>query len=87
MPVDSSTDSLAARVKVLEAVLDSLLSTLVLRGIVNRAEVDHILAECEGHLRGGTANAAALAQLNAVREDVAAHLRAAQGAPGDDHGH
>jgi hypothetical protein len=79
--------ALGARIKVLEAVLDTLLSTLVLRGVVSRAEVDHILAECEGSLRRDSTHATALEQLNAVRKEVSEHIRAAQGSGGDDHDH
>ena len=46
-----NAQALAARVTALEAVLDGLLSTLLLHGILNRAEVDTLISHCEGILR------------------------------------
>jgi outer membrane murein-binding lipoprotein Lpp len=84
---DDDLQALAARVTALETVLDNVLSTLVLRGYLNRAEADQILRDSEGTLRSRNTHPAGLEQLHAVRDDLASHIRAAQGSGGDDHDH
>jgi len=80
-----NAQALAARVNALEAVIDGLLSTLLLHGILNRAEVDALISRCEGVLRERNEHAAAFEQLAALRKDIPAHIRAAQGATEPSH--
>ena len=88
MAMNGSQDNaqaLAARVTALEAVLDGLLSTLLLHGILNRAEVDTLISHCEGILRERNEHPAAFEQLAALRDDIPAHIKAAQGPTEHDH--
>jgi hypothetical protein len=84
---EDNLQALMARITALETVLDNVLSTLVLRGYLNRAEADQILRDSEGTLRSRNAHPAGLEQLHSVRDDLSAHIRAAQGGGGDEHDH
>jgi hypothetical protein len=77
-----------ARFNALRAVLDGLLSAMVMRGLLNRAEIEQILVNSEEILRARNHHPAALQQLRAMREEMPAHMRAAQGpAPDPEHDH
>lgn len=76
-----------ARVAAMSALVKSLLTTLMLRGLLNRAEIAPLIADAEALMAtGGTAGHA---ELNSIRADLPAYLRAAMGpAPDpDDHDH
>ena len=77
---------LEARVTALSATLKSVLTTLMLRGLLTRAEIAPLLAEAEASISGG-ASAAAKAELDSIAADLPAHLRAAMGPPPDDDDH
>jgi len=84
---EQDLQALTARITALETVLDNVLSTLVLRGTLNRAEADQILRDSEDALRRRNPHAAGIEQLHHVRDDLSAHIRAAQGGGGGEHDH
>ena len=73
-----------ARVAAMSALVKSLLTTLMLRGLLNRAEIAPLIADAEALMAtGGTAGQA---ELNSIRADLPAYLRAAMGpAPDPDY--
>lgn len=86
----SSPQSIAdmeARVAAMSALVKSLLTTLMLRGLLNRAEIAPLIADAEALM--ATGGVAGKAELNSIREDLPAYLREAMGpAPDpDDHDH
>jgi len=75
---------LEARVGALSALIKSLLTTLMLRGLLTRPEIAPLVAEAEV-LMAATAAPAAQAELRSVEEQLPAYLREAVGpAPSDD---
>ena len=79
---------LEARVAALSATVKSVLTTLMLRGLLTRAEIAPLLAEAEASL-GTAATPAAKAELGAIQADLPAYLRQAMGPvpDEDDHDH
>ena len=78
---------LDGRVDALSAMVKSLLTTLVMRGILTKADIPTLVRECEAMLGD---NAAAAAELHAIQNDMPSFLRAAIGPapdPDEDHDH
>ena len=77
---------LEARVEALSATIKTVLTTLVLRGMLTKPAVDAILREAESLF---SETPAARAQIQTVRDDLPGVLRAAMGPEPDpdDHGH
>lgn len=76
---------LEARVTAMSALVKSLLTTLMLRGLLTRAEIAPLIAEAEAVMAG--AGPAAIAELRAIEADLPAYLREAMGPPPDDDDH
>jgi hypothetical protein len=78
---------LEARVEALSATLKTVMTTLVLRGVFTKPQVDEILREA-GELVGQ--KAAAMGEMESVRADMPKIIRSAMGPhvdDDDDHGH
>jgi hypothetical protein len=71
-----------ARVEALSVLVKSTLTTLVMRGVLNKADIPALVQESEAAL--GAAHPAAQAELRSIREDMPSYLRAALG-PAPDH--
>jgi len=87
---ENRRDASEALFEALRAVLDSLLSALVMRGLLNRAELEQLFRNAEENLQSKEPHRSALEALAAIRADLPAHLRAAQGPepdPEHDHDH
>ncbi len=84
----SSEDKIAAleaRVEALNGTLASVLSTLVLHGVLTKPAIDQILAQAKTG-----ADAAGASQVEALQKEYPAAIRDAMGPPpdeDDDHGH
>lgn len=76
---------LEARVTALSALVKALLTTMMLRGLVTRAEIAPLIAEAEALI--GTAGPSAQAELRSIQADLPEHLRQAMGPPPDDDDH
>lgn len=78
---------LEARVSALGATVRSVLTTLVLRGLLTRAEIAPLLAEADALIQG-TAPAGG-AELRSIESELPDYLRNAMGPPSDeaDHDH
>ena len=76
--------ALEARVDALNETLASVLSTLVLHGVLTKPAVEQILAQTKN-----AAPAAGAAQVDALQQSYPAAMREAMGPPPDedDHGH
>ena len=76
---------LEARVEALSATIKTVLTTLVLRGLLTKPAVDAILREAESMVLVS----AGRAQIETVRQDLPGVMRAAMGPQPDpdDHGH
>jgi len=86
-PEENSQDDVArwhameARVDALSSTIKSILATLVLRGVLSRAEVATLLHETEALLAKD--NASGVAELEAIQREMPSYLRAAVGPPPD----
>jgi hypothetical protein len=77
-------EAMEARVEALSVLVKSALTTLVMRGVLTKADVPTLVRESEAALR--TANPAAREQLRSIEADMPSFLRAALGPkPDDDH--
>lgn len=77
--------ALEARIEALNATLASVLSTLVLHGILTKPAVEQILSQAKSN-----ADAVGASQVEALQEGYPAAIREAMGPPpddDDDHGH
>lgn len=76
-----------ARVAAMSALVKSLLTTLMLRGLLNRAEIAPLIADAEALM--ATGGPAAKAEFDSIRSDLPAYLREAMGPEPDqdDHDH
>ena len=83
---DDRLTQLEARIDAMSATIKSVLTTLVLRGLLTKPAVDQILRESEQALGDAPA---AKKELDSVREDLPNYIRAAAGPESDpdDHGH
>ena len=77
---------LEARVAAMSALFKSLLTTLMLRGLLNRAEIAPLVGGAEA-LMTATAAPAAKAELRSVQDQLPAYLREAMGPPPEDGDH
>ena len=80
----SNGRDLEGQVEALSAMLKELLTTLVMRNVLTKADIPTMVKQCEAVIGG---NAAALAELRSIQSDMPSFLRAALGpAPDpDDH--
>jgi hypothetical protein len=70
-----------ARIDALSSMLKSVLTTLVLRGVLTRTEVAALLQETEAVVAKD--NPSGVAELKAIGDEMPAYLRAAVGPPPD----
>ena len=73
-----------ARVEAMSTTIKTVLTTLVMRGILTRADVEAILKDSEQALADAPE---ALSEVASVREDFPKYMRAAIGEPDDDDEH
>ncbi len=73
--------AMEARVDALSSMLKSVLTTLVLRGVLTRVEVATLLQETEALLAKD--NPSGVAELKAIENEMPTYLRAAVGPPPD----
>jgi hypothetical protein len=83
MAEDPRIEALEDRLTALAALIRGTLTTLVLRGVLNKAAIDEMLKETGDIMRAHGAHAAAFTELDALRGDMPEYLRAAMG-PGPD---
>jgi len=83
---EATVAELEARLAALSALIKSLLTTLMLRGLLTRPEIAPLVAEAEALMTGG-AGAAGRAELHSVQDELPAYLREAMGPPPDDDDH
>ena len=78
---------LEARIAAMSALVKGLLTVLMLRGLLTRAEIAPLIADAERLMETG--GAAAKAELRAIQADMPGYLREAMGPPpaDDDHDH
>ena len=81
----SNGRDLDGRVDALSAMVKGLLTTLVMRGVLTKADIPSLVKECEAVIGG---NPAAVAELRSIENDMPSYLRAALGpAPDPDEDH
>ena len=73
--------AIEGRLDALSSMIKSVLTTLVLRGVLNRAEVTMLLHETESLI--GAENPSGLAELKAIANEMPTYMRAAVGPPPD----
>ena len=78
-------EQLEARIGAMSALMKSLLTTLMLRGLLNRAEIAPLIAEAEKLIVKSGPGAAE--ELASIRADLPAYLREAMGPVPDDDDH
>ena len=90
MPEDRPNDrriaDLEGRVAALGATVKSLLTLMLVRGIVTRAEIAPLVAEAET-LMQANATPAGTAELRSIAAELPSYLRQAMGPPPDDGDH
>ena len=74
-----------ARLDAMKELIENVMTTLMLRGILTKPTLDQIFRDSAEALKGA-GNGAAEA-LIAIRDDLPAHLRTAMGPPPEDDGH
>lgn len=84
-PPTATPVELEARVAAMSALVKSLLTTLMLRGLLNRAEIAPLIADAEALMQASSP--AAKAELRSIHADLPAYLREAMGPPPDDDDH
>ena len=80
--------ALEERVEAVSSMIKSVLTTLMLRGLLTKATVDEVLNESKAVIGPGHAQAAA--ELDHIKEDLPHYMRHAMGPEpdeDDDHGH
>lgn len=82
-PDSESLRRLEARVDALSATLKTVLTTLMLRGLLNEASVKQILGEAERAMANAEKQAGGAAELRGIEADLPAYRRAAIGPPPD----
>jgi hypothetical protein len=73
--------AMEARLDALSSTVKAVLTTLVLRGVLNRAEVAALLHETEAIV--GKENPSGVSELKAIENEMPAYMRAAVGPPPD----
>jgi hypothetical protein len=76
--------ALEARIEALSVLVKSTLTTLVMRGLLTKADIPALVAESEAALGADAAHPAARAELRSIRDEMPSYLRAALG-PAPDH--
>ena len=71
-----NAQALEGRIDALSAMLKELLTTLVMRGVLTKADIPTMVKECEAVLG---ANPAGGTELRAIEDDMPSFLRAARG--------
>ncbi len=79
------TAEFEARLSAMSALVKSLLTTLLLRGLLTRAEIAPLIADAEALM--GTGADAAKTELRAIEADLPGYMREAMGPPPDDDEH
>ena len=81
--------SIEARIDALSVLVKSILTTLVMRGVLTKADIPALVQESEAALGGRAAHPATRAELRSIQEDMPSYLRAALGPTPDhdDHDH
>ncbi len=74
---------LEARVEALSATVKTVLTTLMLRGLLTQAAVKQILDEAEQSMAAAEKDAGGAAELRGIDADLPAYRRAAMGPPPD----
>ncbi|HWG06220.1 MAG TPA: hypothetical protein VG271_14505 [Beijerinckiaceae bacterium] len=74
---------LEARVDALSATVKTVLTTLMLRGLLTQAAVKQVLDEAEQTLAAGDKQAGGADELRGIEADLPAYKRAAMGPPPD----
>lgn len=78
--------ALEARMEALSVLVKSTLTTLVMRGVLTKADIPALVQESETALGAAAAHPAARAELRSIRDEMPSYLRAALGpVPDDDH--
>jgi hypothetical protein len=83
----SGTAELEARVAAMSALVKSLLTTLMLRGLLTRAEIAPLIADAEALMGTGAGAVTARSELRAIEADLPNYMREAMGPPPDDDDH
>jgi hypothetical protein len=73
--------AMEARLDALSSTVKAVLTTLVLRGVLNRAEVSALLHETEAII--AKENPSGVSELKAIESEMPAYMRAAVGPPPD----
>jgi hypothetical protein len=81
----SGTAEMEARIAAMSALVKSLLTTLMLRGLLTRAEIAPLIADAEALMGAGAATARS--ELRAIEADLPNYMREAMGPPPDDDEH
>lgn len=76
---------LEARLAAMSALVKSVLTTLMLRGLLTRAEIAPLLADAEALMQ--SSSPAARAELQSIQRDLPGYLREAMGPEPDDDDH
>ena len=83
---DGGSEVVEARIDALSAMLKSTLTTLVMRGVLTKADIPALVRETEAALAERGLHPAAAAELRSIRDEMPSFLRAALGPePGHDH--
>jgi hypothetical protein len=75
--------ALEDRVEALGALLKNVLTTLMLRGILNRADLAVLLQDTAAAMGGDASKPGAAEEIRAIAEDMPSYLRTAVGPPPD----
>jgi hypothetical protein len=82
LPADAERwRAMEARLDALSSTVKAVLTTLVLRGVLNRAEVSALLQETEAVMN--KENPFGVSELRAIQHEMPAYMRAAVGPPPD----
>ncbi len=73
-----------ARIDAISAMVKSTLTTLVMRGVLTKADIPALVQESEAAMGEKSRHPAARAELRSIRDDMPSFLRAALG-PEPDH--
>ncbi|MGE0628939.1 MAG: hypothetical protein AB7O43_14035 [Hyphomicrobiaceae bacterium] len=83
---DARAVRLEARVAALSATVKSLLTMLMLRGLLTKAEIAPLLAEAEALMAASDPDAGK-DELQSISDELPAYMREAMGPPPDDDDH
>ena len=81
---DGGSEVVEARIDALSAMLKSTLTTLVMRGVLTKADIPALVQETEVAMGERSRHPAARAELRSLMDDMPSFLRAALG-PEPDH--